>query len=278
MNKGRNLQSRDNPVKHSVPISIILLIAMSLVQAGCGGGNSPAQPPIAFVSGLYQINQSTPSTDNTAEGSLIQSGNNISGVMHLNIGTCFSFFTDVPVTGTLSNTVNLTMALPTGQNMVLTLTHPNSQPTLLAGNYTVTGPGCVSTVPGTSSGQRKDFSGPWQGTLTSLTGVVSQISMTFTQGGPDVHGFFSGTGTATITGGTCFSAASIDPSTSRVGFSSQIVLDNSQPGTLGKTTLAGITTPTTLGGSVFIGSYTSAQGACTETGIVNMHNPLDPAR
>jgi hypothetical protein len=197
--------------------------------------------------------------------------------MHIASG-CFSFFTDIPVTGTLSDTVNLTLALPTGQSMSLVLTHSNGQPTLLAGTFTVTGAGCVSTVPGSSSGQRMDFSGPWQGTLTSLTGVVSQISMNFTQGGPDVHGFFSGTGTASITGGTCFSAASIDPSISRVGFSSQIVLDNSQAGTSGTTTLAGITIPHTLGGSVFIGNYTSTQGACSETGTVNMQNPLDPAR
>jgi hypothetical protein len=187
----------------------------------------------------------------------------------------FLLFTDIPVTSTLTDTINLTMALPTGQNMSLILGHSNGQQTLLAGNYTVTGAGCVSTVPGSSSGQRMDFSGPWQGTLTSSTGVVSQIAMTFTQGGPDAHGFFSGTGTATITGGTCFGGASVDPSTVIAGTSSQIVLDNSQSGTLGKATLAGILTPRTLGGSVFIGSYTSTQGTCSETGTVNMQNPLD---
>lgn len=207
----------------------------------------------------------------------MQSGNSISGVMHFTTG-CFSYFTDVPVTGTVADTINLTMALPTGQNMVSTLTHSNGQPTLLAGSYTVTGAGCVSTVPGSSSGQRMDFSGPWQGTLTSSTGVVSQISMTFTQGGPDVHGFFSGTGTAAITGGTCFSGASVDPATAFTGISSQIILDNSQPGTSGKTALAGILTPHTLGGSVFVGSYTSTQGVCSETGTVNMQNPLDSTR
>lgn len=250
---------------------------MILFQADCGGSTSPTQPPIAFASGLYQLDQSTPSTNVAAQGSLIQSGNSISGVMHMGAG-CFSPLTDVPVTGILADTINLTMALPTGQNMSFVLTHSNGQQTSLAGNYTISGAGCLPTDPGISSRRRMDFSGPWQGTFTSSTGAVSQISMTFTQGGPDVHGFFSGTGTASITGGTCFSAASIDPSTSRVGVSSQIVLDNSQPGTSGKTTLAGITTPKTLGGSIFIGSYTSTQGACSETGTVNMQNPLDPAR
>ena len=43
------------------------------------------------------------------------------------------------------------------------------------------------------------------GHFNSTGGVVSQVTnMTLTQTGPDANGFFSATGTATITGGKMF--------------------------------------------------------------------------
>ncbi|MBZ5531387.1 MAG: hypothetical protein LAO20_08145 [Acidobacteriia bacterium] len=97
--------------------------------------------------------------------------------------------------------------------------------------------------------------------------------MALTQTGPDAHGLFSGTGTATITGGTCFSAATVDPASLLIGAGSQLILDNSQPGTTGKTILQGDFAPLAFGGDFFTGTYTSTQGTCSESGTVSMQFP-----
>jgi hypothetical protein len=91
--------------------------------------------------------------------------------------------------------------------------------------------------------------------------------MTLTQTGPDAHGFFSATGTATITGGTCFSNATVDPASVIIGTGSTLIFDNAQPGTTGKTIIHG-DLGSGLIGSNFNGTYISTQGTCSETGTV----------
>ena len=93
--------------------------------------------------------------------------------------------------------------------------------------------------------------------------------MTLSQTGPDTHGLFSATGTATINGGTCFSSATVDPATLVIGAGSTLVFDNAQSGTTGKTIMQGDFTPLLIGSS-FTGTYTSTQGACSETGSFTM--------
>jgi len=110
--------------------------------------------------------------------------------------------------------------------------------------------------------------GSWMGHFNSSGGVVSQVTnMTLTQTGPDAHGFFSATGTATITGGTCFSNATVDPASVIIGTGSTLIFDNAQPGTTGKTIIHG-DLGSGLIGSNFNGTYISTQGTCSETGTV----------
>lgn len=249
--------------------------------AGCGGGSSampgPTPTPITFFSGLYEINQASavnPGTTFTLQGSLLQSGNNLSGVMHATGLSCFSFNTDIPVTGKLGidNTgnfsVDLVLSLPGGQILSLNTIHPFGHLGILSGTYSLAGVGCAAADQGNLDGEALSIGGSWMGHFNSSGGVVSQVTnMTLTETGPDAHGFFSATGTATITGGTCFSSAVVDPASIIIGTGSTLIFDNAQPGTTGKTIVHGDLQSGIIG-SGFNGTYISTQGTCSETGTV----------
>ncbi|HET9364441.1 MAG TPA: hypothetical protein VFP71_05545, partial [Candidatus Angelobacter sp.] len=73
-------------------------------------------------------------------------------------------------------------------------------------------------------------------------------------------------------GGTCFSTATVDPSSVLIGAGSTLVLDG-PAGSGGQTILQGDFSPPVFGTSVFNGTYTSTQGACSDSGTVNMQFP-----
>jgi hypothetical protein len=255
-----------------------------LVLSGCGGGGSSAMPgptptPITFESGLYEINEASavnPGTNFTLQGSLLQSGNNLSGVMHASGLSCFSFNTDIPVSGKLGidNTgnfsVDLVLSLPGGQTLTLNTIHPFGHFGFISGTYSLAGAGCSALDQGNVVGELVSIGGFWMGHFNSSGGVVSQVTnMTLTQTGPDANGFFSATGSATITGGTCFSSAIVDPASVIIGTGSTLIFDNAQPGTTGKTVVQG-DLQSGLFGSNFNGTYISTQGTCSETGTVTL--------
>jgi hypothetical protein len=226
------------------------------------------------MSGLYQIFASSNSNAFSISGSLMQNGGNVSGVMHISMPACFSFTTDLPVSGTLMNDASLTMTLsltlPSGQMLSFSMTHPGGHLSTVAGNFSITGAGCAAAEQGLANGGAITITGLWQGTLITAAQTVSSISLNLTQSGPDAHGFFSATGTGTITGGTCFGGASVDPITVIIGSGTNLVLDNSQAGTTGKLTLTGNILPGAFGGASFVGAYTSVQGACLEVGTARL--------
>jgi hypothetical protein len=164
------------------------------------------------------------------------------------------------------------MTLPTNQTITFNLTHPGGHVSQLAGTYTIAGAGCVGPNQGEASVQSFDLTGIWRSTLTSSGGGTANMSLNLTQTGPDAHGFFSGTGTATITGGTCFSTATVDPSTFLIGAGSTLVLDG-PAGSGGKTILQGDFSNLAFGGTIFSGTYTSTQGACSDSGTASMQFP-----
>src|SRR5205807_1621845 len=116
---------------------LFLLVLLSIGMAGCSGNNgmmpTPTPTPIPFFSGLFEID-AVSDTDFPVfrlQGNLTQNGNSMSGIMHLAMLSCVSFNTDIPVTGTLSNApdfrFDLAMALPGGQKLSFSLSHPNGQ-------------------------------------------------------------------------------------------------------------------------------------------------------
>jgi hypothetical protein len=261
---------------------LFLLVLLSIGLAGCSGSNgmmpTPTPTPIPFFSGLFEID-AVSDTDFPVfrlQGNLTQNGNSMSGIMHLAMLSCVSFNTDIQVTGTLSNPadlrLDLAMVLPGGQNLSFSMSHPDG--TFFPGIYSFTGAaGCGVPDSGGAMLHAMGLTGAWRATFTSSSGTTSQMSLALTQTGPDAHGFFSATGTATINGGTCFSSATIDPASLLIGTGSQLILDNSQPGATGKTILQGKFGPLAFGGQSFIGTYTSTQGACSESGSVIMDTP-----
>jgi len=245
---------------------------------GCGGGstsNNNQGPPMLFESGLHSMtaSSSTGSTDFVLVGSLMQSGSSLSGIMHFQGSPCFAFATDIPVTGMLTpSEADLTAMLPNGQKVTITgMTHPGGHLTFLNGNYSVTGSGCIASAQGTVGDGVMDFSGHYIGHFVSATGNSASVSLSLTQTGPDAHGLFSATGTATITGGTCFSSAALDATTLLLGKGSTLVLHDSAAGSTGKTIGNGdFFPPSPVGFPFFNGTYTSTEGACSETGSLSL--------
>lgn len=268
-------------MKRASAYLLFLLLVLSLILAGCGGENqSTPALDVPFSSGLNQIRATDPNgttTFFTLGGNLTKSGRSVSGVMHISLPSCFPFSTDIPVTGVLGGDapdfqINLSMMLPSGQTLAFSLTHPGGQVENLGGTFTITGAGCAGPAQGFASVNALSLTGAWHGTMTSSGGTTSQMSLALTQTGPDANGFFSGTGIATITGGTCFSTATVDPSSVLIGAGSTLVLDG-PAGSGGQTILQGDFSPPVFGTSVFNGTYTSTQGACSDSGTVNMQFP-----
>ena len=254
-----------------------LLIALS----GCGGGNTANNdqgPLMFFGTGLHSTRAESATNPEASDfvlvGNLMHNGSSISGIMHLQGSPCFPLSTDIPVTGTLTETeASFTAMLPNGQRVAFTgMQHPViPHPQFLGGNFSVTGSGCLPNLQGLAGDELLNFSGTYTGTFASSTGNSAHVSLTLNQTGPDAHGFFSATGTATITGGTCFSSATIDPTTLLLGDGSTLVLDDTAPGSTGKTIANGTFVATSnVGFGFFSGTYTSTKGACSETGSLGM--------
>jgi len=255
-----------------VRASLPAVLGLCILSAGCGGGGNNG-PVISISSGLQQIRAEAPNNPTALEfelqGGLTQNGSSISGIMHFMNSSCFPFSTDISLTGmATSSEIDLQSMLPNGQQLLFTgLTHPGGHGSSLSGNYAVTGAGCISTVPGLVVVQAEALSGNWIGTLNSSSGSMARINLNMSQTGPDAHGLFSATGTATITGGTCFSNANIDPSTVLIGDGSTLVLDDAAPSGTGKTVLTGdFFGPSPVGFGAGSGTYTSSEGSCSETG------------
>lgn len=268
-------------MKRASAYPLFLSIVFSLTLAGCGGGNkSTPAPDVPFSSGLNQIRATDPNgttTFFTLGGNLTKSGNSVSGTMHINLPSCFPFSTDIPVTGTLGGNapgfqINLNMTLPSGQTLAFSLTQLGGQVENLGGTFNITGAGCAGPAQGFASVNALSLTGAWHGTVASSGGTNGQMTIALMQTGPDANGFFSGTGTATITGVTCFSTATVDPSSVLIGAGSKLVLDG-PVGSGGQIILQGDFSPPVFGTSVFNGTYTSTQGACSDSGSLSLQSP-----
>jgi hypothetical protein len=246
--------------------STLLLLELT---CGCGGGGGSSvylSPP-----GLWSIGaQSSSSQALSVGGALNVNGTDVSGIMHVTSPSCFSEDIDIPVTGTLTNTINLNLLFPNGQGGVsFSLTNPGGQESFVIGSYSVTASGCIPASQGLASGESVTVGGEWSGNLTSPSSTTTQIDMLLTQTGPDAHGYFSATGTATLTGATCFSAATVDAANTRIlGAGSTVTLVSTSP-TGGTVVLTGgFSNAETF--AAFIGKYTSNLGTCSQTGTASM--------
>ena len=263
-------------------ISLVAVLGFCILASGCGssGSNSGGSngPPMTMESGLHEMKAEVPNVFTSNEfvlvGSLMQNGSSVSGIMHFQGSSCFPFSTDISITGTATpSEIDLKTVLPNGQQVVFTgLTHPGGHGEFLAGNYAVIGAGCLPTVSGLASDEAHALGGNWIGSLNSSSGSMARISLNMNPTGPDAHGLFSATGNATITGGTCFGSANIDPSTLLILDGSTLVLDDAAPSSTGKTVLTFTTLfgPSNVGFGSGGGTYTSNEGACSDSGTFNL--------
>jgi hypothetical protein len=161
-------------------IIFVLIGLLALLVNGCGGSSTPTQqqkPNMEFgvISGNWNIPISPPSSANpflptaSAGGSLTQTGNTITGILHVNGSPCFDPLADeLIVSGTGSNDNSFTVTLNTapvrGQAISVNaewdaatqlIPVPGAQPTgpvaVLRGEVTVSGGACAGTIPDTTT-------------------------------------------------------------------------------------------------------------------------------
>ncbi|MBZ5491177.1 MAG: hypothetical protein LAO76_09630 [Acidobacteriia bacterium] len=266
---------------------LTLSLLLCAVLSGCGGHNSMpvptptpviSPPPGGFTT-IKAISNSNPSLNFRLDGNI--NGNfpissALSGVMHINNSPCFSFNTDIPLSGVVKDNTgdsDLLLALPSGQKLSFTLVRAGD---FFGGTYSLTGAGCATPDQGTITTGSFNFLGIYVGFLNSSSGTSSRLTLTITtQTAPDVNGFFSATGSGTLVGisgtASCFTNATIDPSTTVLsGPNSQIVLLDSDPGKTGKTILTGTMDGEPFGDMAFNGTYTSTEGTCSNSGSISL--------
>lgn len=207
----------------------LLMIAatgsLCLAISGCGGSSTPSGPPQFTIASANWV---IPLTDTAFAGGLLsQSGNTISGVLHVSGLPCFDPVADaLIVQGMVSsdpkaaNALTFTTTPVRGQVLTVSATwDPNVDPAFplttppnpvkfLAGTAQLTGP-CA--VVGGGRIQVPIFSGSWGGSLFGpnwSAGVGAVLSQT----GPDAQGFSQLSGTFTIrgtAGSPCFTNGTI---------------------------------------------------------------------
>ena len=266
---------------------LLLIVCLSAGLSGCGGNNMvPAPTPTPVISpppGGFTTIKTFSSTNSSLnfrlDGNINEnfpSSSALSGVMHISNSPCFPFSTDLPLSGVVRDNngdSDLSLTLPSGQKLSFSLVRAGD---FFGGTYSLTGAGCATPDQGTITVGSFGFTGAYVGFFNSKGGTSSRLNLTIaTQSPPDVNGFFSATGTGTVTSfsgtATCFINAIIDPATTVLGGpNSQIVLLDSDPGKAGKTILTGIMEGEPFGDMQFTGTYTSSEGTCSDSGGISL--------
>jgi len=191
-------------------LALFLSAAALLLLAGCGTQSQSVLP-----AGNWAIvtKSATSSSAGTLGGSLHQSGNSVSGVLHsLGFSKCYTppippimVQTDIPVSGTFENGV-LHLVSNSVSGQVVTM-DANYRAGALNGSYTVQG-GCADGEHGTVSGQlMPDLTGTWTGTTPSGTRMMVTWQQ---QASPTTDGVFSITGTVSLSNGpACYPSGSM---------------------------------------------------------------------
>ena len=215
---------------------LVVLAFLAVLLAGCGGSSSSPGPTstLTIQSGNWNISASSiaaPGVTFLAGGNLMQSGNSISGVVHIFNSTCFGQTTDVPVSGSVSGQ-SVTLSSPAIQGQTVTVSL-NGSSTALSGTYSVAGTGCAAGDRGTVNANLvPSITGSWHGTFTSTANPGTTVDATadLTQSATaDAHGLFAVTGTVTFTGSTCFTSGTIVQSVLAGGALELEITTNDQP-------------------------------------------------
>lgn len=164
------------------------------------------------------------------------------------------------LTGTVDADGNLKLSTVAGGSPTFAMSGTVNGSAMTNGSFTVAG---TCNTQGTMTGtEYAPLDGTYSGTLTSqVTGQSFAISATLDQSSsPNASGYLTLTGTATVSGNSCFSSGPVAISSTFVGNEFITALNNSQNATLG---LDGDLTP---GGNSLTVDYgfTPGNGTCTD--------------
>lgn len=269
---------------HRLFLSILALAVFS----GCGGGKPHLSAAPFLVSGPYVISDfSVTGSGIEGPGSLTQSGSTVSGVFHFSIPGCLNADTDVPLSGSISSDLTLSLSSQpingvtmsfSLQGVVASLPN-NSLFTNLKGSFLVASP-C-----GNGSGTALlDFADSYAGNwvlhlFPSPPDMLASLVLNAPTG-PDSHGQFNYTGAATFAGTPCFTSGTITGQQLGARLSLQIATNDSP--TPGMTSIQGIWgfvkqepgVGSFLFGAPVIGTFTTTAGNCAGTsGMFSMDPP-----
>jgi hypothetical protein len=252
-------------------VSTLFFFLLSAFVSGCGGSATTTSSPIAYpnFAGNWNIFvvPSNPQVGSISfGGSITNSSGSASGMLHAQGSACYPISQDVPVSGSLTplGNVTLTSTAVAGQTLTITALSnsvyvPATNPQVMFGNFTISG-GCADGESGTVNGLvAPSLNGVYAGTFQTVTGSTFGASISLLQGGPNVDGQYSVSGSVVFTGSPCFSTGAIASSTI-FGDYSDVTINTNDGGTM---EFRGITfSPITTPMSILVEYYRITGGAC----------------
>jgi hypothetical protein len=275
-------------MKHLASIPLLWILVL---LCGCGGGGRTSAPPAdtpspnppvpgppaqtVNVAGNWQFNTTSKAgmPPLAIGGNINQSGNSVSGAVHVSGSNCFDQLTTVGITGTLAGRdISLTSASVGGQVITFTGTVTNNA---FTGTYTIEG-GCTSADQGSVTAiQIFAIGNTLSGTFTASGGETFTVTADVAQASSaSPEGSFPITGTGTLTT-PCFNSGTLMSGTFPSG---SYILGTSVA--LEIQTSNGIVRflgTWNVDKAQISGNYTITGGTCdqTGTGILNVSSPWD---
>jgi hypothetical protein len=202
-------------------------------------------------------------------GNVTQSGQVVSGTVHISGSTCFDVSEAISISGTLNGS-SLVLQVPSSSGQEITVTG-TATTNSVSGNYSVAG-GCANGDSGTVMGNAvPSISGTWTGPINESGGAGETLSIALTQAATaSADGSFALTGTVTYANSTCSKSGTITAGSLAGTFITELDVqtlesDDSQGSfTYSNVNLNSSTAPTSM-----TGDY-DYSGLCTDTEPVTL--------
>jgi hypothetical protein len=179
----------------------------------------------------------------------------VSGTIHVLNSSCYSFSTDVPVSGNISTAGAITLISSAISGQTIEVSGSITSGILTSGSYTITG-GCADGDNGTVTGfSTPSYSHTYTGGFVNAAPPETAVKIVAEQYGPDSDGLYHVSGTATFIDSPCFAGGTISNSAMAGSYLAvQITTTN------GNIVFAGYLSDST--GREIIGAYQVISGRC----------------
>lgn len=193
-------------------LRLIAALLLALALSACGGGSMSQSRinDIKVQSGNWVLNGT--SAVNSGRGihsgaGIVQSGSSVT-LAFVPLDPCLPASPPPVVQATVSGNAMNVVATLGSVTLKLNLTGTSTQ---MAGTYTVRG-GCLDGDHGTVTlTYAPPVTGTWTGSISRIDGTPTgmQLTLQMSQASTELYGFYTVTGSATLTNSTCFSNATI---------------------------------------------------------------------